>query len=185
MGRCGCGSDQQCLSTNPGNLASYDETGCLYVAEFAPLFGEANLSSAVDLVPLASTAWVDSGLAITIPAAGTYELTADTFIRLHVEISASGSTPTVRVFVRLWNEATSTVLPNTQVTAMSVGSNVQGRYFSAGGSSVHTFVTTTGPTQIKLQVGRADLASGGVTATALDTSTLDSSGTSLRYNRIA
>lgn len=185
MARCGCNSDQQCLSTNPGNLASYDETGCLYVAEFTPLFGAANQPAAVDIVALVENVWTDTGLSVTIPAAGTYEVTADAFVRLHVDIDVDGGTAAVRVFTRLWNETASTVVPNTQVTSMSAGSNQAGRYQSTGGSTVHAYVTVLGPTVIKMQIERTDITIGGASATSVNTSTLEADGTSLRYSRLA
>lgn len=185
MGRCGCGSDQQCLSTNPGNLASYDETGCLYVAEFTPLFNAANLAAPVDLVPLASGVWTDTGLSLTIPAAGTFEVTADGYAVLHVNIAADGGTGFVRTFMRLWNDTLSAVVPNTAVTMLSVGSNKLGRYQGGGGSTVHANVVTVGPTTLKVQVMRQDTSSGAAIATAINTSTFQVEGTSLRYNRLA
>lgn len=185
MGRCGCGSDQQCLSTNPGNLASYDETGCLYVAEFLPLFDQANLPAAVDLVTLTEDVWTDAGLSLTIPAAGTYEVTADAFVRLHVNISADGGTAAVRVFTRLWNETDSVVVPNSEVTARSVGSNREGRYQGTSGSTTHAYLITTGPTTLKMQVMRADTTIGGAVGTCINTSNLEVEGTSMRYSRMA
>lgn len=185
MGRCGCGTDQQCLSTNPGNLASYDDTGCLYVAAFTPLFDAVNQPAAVDLVALVENVWTDTGLSVTIPAAGTYEVVADAFIRLHVNISADGGTAATRVFFRLWNETTSAVVPNTQVTALAAGSNKLGRYQSTGGSTTHANVTTLGPTEIKAQVMRTDTTISGAAATAVNTSVLEAEGTGLRYKRLA
>lgn len=185
MGRCGCGSDQQCLSTNPGNLASYDETGCLYVAEFTPLFNAANLPAAVDLVPLVDSVWTDTGLSVTVPAAGTFELTADAFALLHVNVSADGGTGSVQLLFRLWNETASAVVPNTTVTMMSVGSNKLGRYQGAGGSTVHANLVTTGPTTVKMQVQRVNTTSSGAAGTPVNTSVLQAEGTSLRYNRLA
>lgn len=185
MGRCGCGSDQQCLSTNPGNLASYDDTGCLYVAAFTPLFGAANQPAPVDLVPLPNATWTDTGLSVTIPAAGTFEVIADAFAVLHVNISASGGTSYVQVFIRLWNNTAGALIPNTQAPVMSLGANTVGRYLARNGSSVHANVVTTGPTTIKMQVYRGDTSSGGSVASVLAPSNLDSSGTSLRYNRLA
>lgn len=185
MARCGCKSDQQCLSTNPGNLASYDETGCLYVAEFTPMFNAVNQPSTVNLVPLASGVWTDTGMSLTIPAAGTFELVADAFALLHVNVSADGGTGFVRVFFRLWNETASAVVPNTEVTMLSVGSNKLGRYQGAGGSTVHSYVTTTGPTTFKAQVERVDTSSGTAIATTIATSVLQAEGTSMRYSRLA
>ena len=185
MGRCGCGSDQQCLSQNPGNLASYDETGCLYVAEFTPLFGAVNLAAPLDLVPLSSGTWTDTGMSLVIPAAGTLGVTADGFAILHVNIAADGGTGFVNVFMRLWNETLSAVVPNTAVTMLSVGSNKLGRYQGGGGSSVHTNVATTGPTTLKVQAMRQDTSSGAAIATTINTSTFQVEGSSLRYNRLA
>lgn len=185
MGRCGCGSDQQCLSTNPGNLASYDDTGCLYVAEFAPLFDAVGMAAPLDLVPLASGAWADTGMSLTIPAAGTFEVTADGFAILHVNVAADGGTGFVRAYMRLWNETLGALVPNTEVTMLSVGSNKMGRYQGGGGSSVHANVVTTGPTALKVQARRVDTSSGAAIATTINTSVFEVGGSSLRYNRIA
>lgn len=185
MARCGCNNDQQCLSTNPGNLASYDETGCLYVAEFTPMFGATNQPGAVDLVPLTSGTWTDTGLSVTMPAAGTFEVTADAFAIAHVNISADGGTALVRVFFRLWNVTTNALVTNTQVTMLSVGSNKLGRYQGAGGSTVHANLVITGPTTIKMQVLRIDTPSGAAIASAISNTSLQAEGTSLRYNRLA
>ncbi|ATN93770.1 hypothetical protein SEA_ABT2GRADUATEX2_27 [Streptomyces phage Abt2graduatex2] len=185
MGRCGCGSDQQCLSTNPGNLASYDDTGCLYVAEFEPLFNAANQVGNVDLVPPASGAWLDTGLSLTIPAAGTFEVVFDAYTVLHVNIAADGGSAQIQAHVRLWNETASALVPNTQVVGNSSGSNRGGRYLSSAGCTVHTNLVTTGPTQLKLQVMRMDFSSGAAIVTPLSLTALRAEGTSLRYKRIA
>jgi len=185
MGRCGCGSDQQCLSTNPGNLASYDETGCLYVAEFTPMFDQANLPAAVDLVPLTSGVWTNTGLSLTIPAAGTFEMVFDAYTVVHADIAADGGSAQVQAQVRMRNETTSAVVPNTQVVANSAGSNRGGRYLSSSGCTVHTNIVTTGPTIIRMQVARVDFSSGAAIASAVSLSTLRAEGTSMRYNRLA
>lgn len=188
MGRCGCGADQQCLSTNPGNLASYDETGCLYVAEFIPLFGEANQPVPVDLVTLADSTWTDTGLSIIIPAAGTFELTADAFVLLHVDVAdpggLGGGTGFVTVLFRLWNDTTSVVVPNTQVTLLSAGSNLEGQFANSGGATVHANVTTTGPNTIKMQVMRINITNAGVSGTPISISALNAAGTSVRFTRL-
>jgi hypothetical protein len=185
MARCGCNNDQQCLSTNPGNMASYDETGCLYVAEFTPLFNSVALVATLDVVALTSGTWTDTPMSITIPAAGTFEVISDAFATLHVNISADGGTAGVRVHYRLRNETTSSVIGGTQVNLLTVYSNRAGRYQNAGGSSVHAYVTTTGPTVIRAQILKVEVTSGGAVGTAIATSSLQNEGTSLRYNRLA
>lgn len=185
MGRCGCGADQQCLSTNPGNLASYDETGCLYVAQFAPMFQQVNQSGNVDLVAPASGAWLDTGMAFTIPAAGTFELVADAYTVLHVNIAADGGSAQIQALTRIWNETAGAAVPNTTGVGNSAGSNKLGRYLSSGSNTIHTYLTTTGPTQLKFQVMRMDFSSGAAIASPVALSALRADGTSMRYNRIA
>ncbi|AKA61695.1 hypothetical protein SEA_YDN12_28 [Streptomyces phage YDN12] len=185
MARCGCNDKQQCLSTNPGNLASYDETGCLYVAEFTPLFNSVRLLDTLDVVALTSGVWTDTPMTITIPAAGTFELIADWFATLHANVSADGGSAGSRIHCRLRNETASNTVAGTQVNVLTVYSNKAGRYQNAGGSSVHAYLTTTGPTVIRSQILRVDVTSGAAVGTAIATSSLQNEGTSLRYNRLA
>lgn len=191
MARCGCSGGQQCLSTNEGNQAFYDETGCLYVAPFEPSYAGASLPEAFDLTGEAEDAWADTGLSLTLPAAGTYQVTADAFAQVVAGVADPDGTMIdtllVAVTARLWNETTGAVVTNGIFDVVAAGANQAGRYAASGGASVTRHVTATGPTQLKLQAAWdvRKYGSGTMTATIFSPTFVAAAGSAIHFTRLA
>ena len=190
MARCGCSGGQQCLSANEGNLAFYDETGCLYVGQFTPDFGGLSLPVSYDLTGEAEAAWADTGLELSLPAAGTYQVTADAFAHLYAGVTdpagTMADTLTLSVLARLWNETTSSLVTNGSFDVVAAGANRAGRYETSGGASITRHVTASGPTLLKLQSSWTlkKVGSGTMAGTVLIPTYLAAAGSAIHYTRI-
>lgn len=141
-----------------------------------PMRSEINyLPAIINLLPFPDGTWVNTGLAVTLPRAGTYALD------LNVRTRLTGPAP-VNVFItgRLWNVTAGTALPNSERilhqiadTAGFVGINKT--------TPISERITVTGPTTIRLDVQRNDRTGR---AAAADVWTDSNGRTSFRYNRI-
>ncbi|GII87042.1 hypothetical protein Ssi03_50320 [Sphaerisporangium siamense] len=137
------------------------------------------LPARVNLQPTASGAWVGTGLAVTLPHAGTYALD------LNVRTRLTG-VPPVNAYVvgRLWNTTAGALVPNserllsqildtTPLAAGAIGKNET--------APISEYITVNGPTTIRLEVQRTN-ASGA--STAADVWTDANGRSSFRYTEI-
>lgn len=141
--------------------------------------GIAYLPATVNLQPSASGAWVNSGLQVVLPEAGTYALDANVHGRIW------GDPPVnVVILARLVNVTAGRVLPNsTRLIDHLVDNN-------AGAASVgirmtapiSERITVSGPTLIRLQATRINQRGASTIAEILSS---PSGFTSLRYERIS
>ncbi|MEV0354091.1 hypothetical protein AB0H88_50830 [Nonomuraea sp. NPDC050680] len=141
--------------------------------------GIAYLPANVDLQPTASGTWVNTGLQVTLPSAGTYALDLDVRARLQ-------GVPPVNTYMvaRLWNVASGAALPNSErilsqlIDTTSAGAGIIAKNTT---SPISERITVTGPTTIRLQAQRTN-AFGASTIAAIWS---DSAGrTSFRFGRI-
>lgn len=143
-------------------------------------FGIAYLPANVDLQPTASGTWVDTGLQVTLPKAGTYALDLDVRARLQ-------GVPPVNTFMvgRLWNVDAAAALPNSErILSQLIDTTATGAGIIAKNttSPISEYITVTAPTTIRLQAQRTN-ASGASTIAAIWS---DGAGrTSFRYDRIS
>jgi hypothetical protein len=141
--------------------------------------GIAYLPANVDLQPTASGTWVNTGLQVTLPRAGTYTLDLDVRARLQ-------GVPPLNTYMvaRLWNVTSGTALPNSErilsqlIDATPAGAGIIAKNTT---SPISEHITVTGPTTIRLQAQRTN-TSGASTIAAIWS---DGNGrTSFRFDRI-
>ncbi|WP_405893704.1 hypothetical protein OG272_15690 [Streptomyces sp. NBC_00104] len=143
--------------------------------------GYAVLPQSVNLQPTASGAWVDTGLQLTLPSAGTYQL--DTTVRGNLQ--ASGNNFNVWLQARLWDITAGAVVPDsecivqqywlTQADVASLGGNAA--------ASVLIEYSVPGPRSIRLEASRINLQGASIQA-GIGSDTV-SGRTTLRYERVA
>ncbi|MFI9591207.1 hypothetical protein [Nonomuraea sp. NPDC052265] len=143
--------------------------------------GYAALPAPVNLQPTASGTWVNTGLQITLPSAGIYQLDAN----VRGNLQASGSDFNVWLQARLWDITAGAVVPDsecivqqywfTQAAAASLGGNAV--------ASVLIEYSVPGPRSIRLEAARINLR--GTTIEAGIGSDTVSGRTTLRYGRVA
>lgn len=143
--------------------------------------GSAVLPAAVDLQPSASGTWVATGLSVTLPAAGTYQL--DATVRAAM---AAVSPANTYIVARLYDVTAGAVVPGSEamVHQINIGSP-SGATLSQGTNNsapIQVEYTVPGPRTIRVEAARFN--SQGATGTAIVVS--DGSGRStLRYSRVA
>lgn len=142
--------------------------------------GIAYLPANVDLQPTASGTWVDTGLQVTLPKAGTYALDLDVRARLQ-------GVPPVNTYMvaRLRNVTAGTVVPNSErILSQLIDTTATGAGTIAKNttSPISEHIIVTGPTTIQLQAQRVN-AGGASTIAAIWN---DNAGrTSFRFDRIS
>ncbi len=142
--------------------------------------GFVELAAILDLQPTASGTWNDSGLQVTLPVAGTYELDAS------VRAALSGTSP-VNTFIsaRLWDVTAGVVVPGSEVILNQISLTPVAPAITSG-------LNTTGPIQVEYDVpgarvvrlqGRRVNATGASLGASILANT--DGRTTLRFKRIA
>lgn len=191
MARCNCNpTGAPCLSSDPGNILSYDSGGCLKATiANTTAFGSASLNTDFNLLVPADSTWTNSGLSITLPGAGTYMLSADVSGQSAAEFTVptppGAGTATVRIWARLFNGTNSTAVSLSTRLVAGVGANMPGRWANSSAATIHAITTVTGSTVIQLQGERIVTQATGTTATAIATTGFYANNTVLHYQRIA
>ncbi|MFH8577122.1 hypothetical protein [Streptomyces zaomyceticus] len=132
-------------------------------------FDEVLLSAFVDLLSTANGAWISSGLAVTLPGPGTYEVTAT----LHTAISTNPSSGDYLIAIngRLFNVTAGAAVLGSQYTVQQNGDNNPSSFqVDSDLSSFTKFVTVTAPTTIRLEVNRINTSGTPVATTGLQVS---------------
>lgn len=134
----------------------------------------------VDLQPAPSDVWVDTGLRLTLPTAGTYQL--DGTVRAALAVVSPG---TSFIKARLWDETSGVMVPRSEAFVSQVSTSSSAGTIDIGDHSsapIQVEHTVTGPATLRLDVARVVLT--GATQVAVIWS--DHNGrTTLRYARIA
>lgn len=141
--------------------------------------GFAALQAPVDLQPAASGAWVDTGLTVDLPAAGTYQL--DTTVRANLSAD-----PGANVWVRahLYDVTAGADVPDSEVIVRQLITTVDTGALAGGNDSAPILVeyAVTGPTTIRLEAAR-QISFGDTTAAGIGTG--PAGRTTLRWERVA
>lgn len=137
-------------------------------ARLSPVFGETLLAAFVDLVATPSGAWVDSTMSVVLPEAGVYEVSAT----LHTVIATNPSSGSYNIAIagRLWNVTNGNAVGGSQYTMQENADNNPGSFMSDSDvGTFHRFITTAGPTTIRVEVMRVDTGGSPVATTGLQT----------------
>lgn len=137
-------------------------------ARLTPVFGETLLAAFVDLVATPSGAWVDSTMSVVLPEAGVFEVTAT----LHTVIATNPSSGSYNIAIagRLFNVTNGNAVGGSQYTIQQNADNNPGSFMSDSDmGTFHRFITTTGPTTIRVEVMRLDGSGTPVSTTGLQT----------------
>ncbi|MFI9591205.1 hypothetical protein [Nonomuraea sp. NPDC052265] len=137
-------------------------------ARLTPVFGETLLAAFVDLVATPSGAWVDSTMSVVLPEAGIYEVTAT----LHTVIATNPSSGSYNIAIagRLWNVTNGNAVGGSQYTIQqNADNNPQSFMSDSDMGTFHRFITTAGPTTIRVEVMRLDGSGSPVSTTGLQT----------------
>jgi hypothetical protein len=132
-----------------------------------PTHGEAQFNSTFSISGASRGTWVDSGLSITLPGAGTYRLTGRCTGAVSVA-AAPASISGVAIFARLYNATTSAAITNSECTAGWFHAVATGASQDQRTGSIEVDVTVSGGNTIKMQVWLDDpgnLVGAGATAT--------------------
>ncbi|GAA2946035.1 MULTISPECIES: hypothetical protein [Streptomyces] len=122
-------------------------------ARLTPPYEEQNVTTDVDLSSTAEDVWVPSGLAITVPEAGVYEISAS--LNTVIAVNASSGPYNLAVVGRLFNVTANAPVPGTQFTAQrNTESLAPTRATSDADRSEFTrFFTVTEPTRVRIELG--------------------------------
>lgn len=141
--------------------------------------GLAELPAAVDLQPTASGAWTTTGLKITLPEAGTYQL--DAMVRAYLQ----GTSPvTASISARLWDETAGAVVPRSELWVNQIGISAPAGIVTGAQNtaSLHAEYAVPAARVLRLEAARTNFL--GSTTTAGVASNTDGR-TMLRFSRIA
>ncbi|MGX1514033.1 hypothetical protein [Streptomyces collinus] len=148
-------------------------------ARLSPAFGEELLPGPVDMLAPANEAWVNTGLAVNLPEAGVYEITAT--VRSIITMGAAGVPFAVNMSARLFNATGGNAIPGTDYTVQQVNEqNPTGQAARVALSTFHKFVTAAGPVTIRLEASRNTINGAAVNVTAVQTG-----NTRLAFKKIA
>ncbi|MFJ8852365.1 hypothetical protein [Streptomyces sp. NPDC102437] len=141
--------------------------------------GFAVLAGNVDLQPTASGAWTNTGLELTLPAAGVYHLDAS------VRAALSGtSTVNTWIVARLWDVTAGALVPSSEVLVHQISLSTAGAAVT-NGSNQHGAISVRyavpAARLVRLQVARVNGAGASASAAILSA---DNGRTTLRYERI-
>lgn len=146
-----------------------DGTGGLQVgARLSPAFGEVLLPAAVDMVAAGNDVWINTGLSVTLPEAGVYEVTAT--VRTSIAVGAAGVPFAVNVSGRLANASTGAAIPGTDYTLQQINEIApSGQTTWVALSTFHKFVMVSEPTSIRLEAARNTINGTAVAVTGVQT----------------
>ena len=144
-----------------------------------PNGGIAYLPAIFDLEPTASGTWSDTGLQVTLPRRGTYDLDVNVRGRL-------SGIPSINTYIsaRLWDVTSGAALPNSerlvdQIIDLNPGSALTGDNTTA---PISERITVNRPTTIRLEAARFNAVGASVVAEIYS----DGVGaTSFRFERVA
>ena len=140
--------------------------------------GLAVLPAAVDLQPSASGVWVDTGVSVSLPTAGLYEL--DATVRA-VLSAAAGTNTWVRA--HLYDVTAGADVPNSEVLVHQLITTVGTGPMDGGSDSAPILVpyAVTGPSVIRLEAARHNSFGASTVATVASG---PAGRTTLRWRRI-
>jgi hypothetical protein len=143
--------------------------------------GFAVLPAGVDLTSTASGAWINLGLSLALPAAGTYHL--DAVVRGN--IGRMGTGENALVTARLWDVTAGAIVPNTEAIVVQISEFAPGTATALQWNSstvISVEYMPTSPRTIRLEAARTDIA-GTTEVAGIGSDTLQR--TTLRYARVA
>ncbi|GAA2697425.1 hypothetical protein [Nonomuraea recticatena] len=142
--------------------------------------GYAALPAPVSLQATASGTWVDSGLQVTLPRAGVYQMDAN--VRGNIEVS--GSSFNVWLQARLWDVAAGAVVPDSEciVQQFSLQQAAPADFGENGKASILIEYSVPGPRSIRLEASRTNFV-GATTQAGIGSDTV-AGRTTLRYRRV-
>jgi hypothetical protein len=154
-----------------GTAASLDTRG----------HGFAVLPAGVNLTSTASGAWIDLGLSLALPTAGTYHL--DAVVR--GSIGRMGAGENALIVARLWDVTAGAIVPASEAIVVQIAQFASGVATALAWNSsaaISVEYTATSPRTIRVEAARTDIA--GTTENAgIGSDTLQR--TTLRYARVA
>lgn len=143
--------------------------------------GFAALPTGVDLTSAASNAWVDLGLSLALPTAGTYHL--DAVVRGNIGRMGTGENALIKA--RLWDVTAGGVVPDSVAIVVQIAEFAGGAVTALqwnGSAAISVEYKPTSPRTIRLEVARTDI-SGTTEVAGIGSDTLQK--TTLRYARVA
>lgn len=145
--------------------------------------GFAVLPAPVDLMRSASGVFVDTGLSLALPAAGSYHL--DAVVRGTIGWMTQGENAFVGA--RLFDVTAGAVVPDSGAIVVQIaeypGTAATGLGWNSSGAISIEYAVTS-PRTIRLEAARHDINSSGTTDFA-GVSSDDNARTTLRYRRVA
>ncbi|GAA2948202.1 hypothetical protein ACFPN0_15265 [Kitasatospora cinereorecta] len=145
-----------------------------------PSFGETLLPAPVSLVAAANDTWVNTGMTVNLPAAGTYEITAT--VRSSIARGAAAGPFAVNISARLYNVTAGAAMAGTDYTVQQVNeanpTSGQSTWVSLG--TFHKFVTVGGPVTIRLEANRNTINGAAVNVTGIQ-----SGNSRLAFNKVS
>ncbi|KQW11421.1 hypothetical protein [Streptomyces sp. Root369] len=154
-----------------GTAASLDTRGS----------GFAALPAGVDLTSAASNAWVDLGLSLALPTAGTYHL--DAVVRGNIGRMSTAENALIKA--RLWDVTAGAVVPDSVAIVVQIAEFAGGAATALqwnGSAAISVEYKPTSPSTVRLEVARTDI-SGTTEVAGIGSDTLQK--TTLRYARVA
>lgn len=146
----------------------------------APSYGEVLLPGPVSLVAAANDAWTATGLQVSLPAAGTYEVTAT--VRSSIARGAATGAFAVNLSARLYNVTASAAIAGTDYTVQQVNeanpTSGQSTWVSLG--TFHKFVTVGAPATIRLEAAR-----NTINGTAVNFTGIQSGNSRLAFQKVS
>ncbi|WP_019061695.1 hypothetical protein [Streptomyces prunicolor] len=143
--------------------------------------GFAVLPAGVDLGSAASGAWVDLGLSLALPTAGTYHL--DAVVRGNLGNMSAGENAVV--LARLWDVTAGALLPDSEAIVVQIAEYAPGAATALqwnGSAAISVEYKPTSPRTVRLEAARVDIA-GTTEVAGIGSDTLQR--TTLRYARVA
>ncbi|MEU0061620.1 hypothetical protein, partial [Streptomyces sp. NPDC006334] len=119
--------------------------------------GFAALPAGVDLTSAASGAWVDLGLSLALPTAGTYHL--DAVIRGN--IGRMGTGENALITARLWDVTAGAVVPDSAAIVVQISEFAGGAATALqwnGSAAISVEYRAASPRTIRVEVARTDIA---------------------------
>ncbi|MGW3736671.1 hypothetical protein [Streptomyces sp. NPDC005148] len=134
-----------------------------------PSYGEALLTAPVSLVAAVNDTWVNTGLSVNLPGAGTYEITAT--VRSSIARGAATAPFAVNLSARFYNVTTAAAIAGTDYTVQQVNEAApnSGQTTQVALSTFEKFVTVTGPVTIRLEANRNTINGTAVNVTGIQT----------------
>ncbi|KAA9379615.1 hypothetical protein F5972_08135 [Microbispora cellulosiformans] len=142
--------------------------------------GFAALPAGVDLTSTASGAWIDLGLSLALPAAGTYHL--DAVVRGN--LGRMGTGENALITARLWDVTAGAIVPNSEAIVVQISEFAPGAATALqwnSSTAISVEYKPTSPRTIRLEAARTDIA-GTTEVAGIGSDTLQR--TTLRYARL-